>query len=417
MDKKRRLSDVDGDGDRDTVTPARRAVNSVNSSSAVRVVLVEPFYGGSHKQLIDLLVKELLADVPHAVCSLAPRKWHWRLMAASLSLSSTIPCSDALRVLFVTSMVNLAELLGLRPDLNVPSIRKIYYFHENQLTYPYQTPATAADGSDAVAPRKVAAEDFHIGWSQVLSCLAADELVFNSDFNRQSFLSRVEAFINKIPEQELRLHGLRARLERKSKVLYFPLVVPPPVSEPASDSPAADRLTIVWNHRWEYDKNPDEFFQTLFELDDAGCKFNVVVLGESFGESPHVFQQAKERLEASANAFLTHWGFAPTRERYFALLRAADVVISTSHHEFYGVAVLEAVLCGCYPLVPNRLVYPEFFGKDHLFNTQRQLFKKLKYFCGNPRAARAFRDGKSEAYLRHTWLHLRSDYDKLLLEQ
>ncbi|KAJ0394941.1 hypothetical protein P43SY_001513 [Pythium insidiosum] len=316
-------------------------------------------------------------------------------------------------------MVNLAELLGLRPDLNVPTVRKIYYFHENQLTYPYQTPATTAAGTsgDMVAPRKVAAEDFHIGWSQVLSCLAADELVFNSDFNRQSFLSRVEAFINKIPEQELRLQGLRARFESKSKVLYFPLVVPPPSIEDATSAAPDERLTILWNHRWEYDKNPDEFFQTLLELDDAGCRFNVVVLGEAFGESPRVFQQAKERLEASTNVCIAHWGFAPTRDRYFALLRAADVVISTSHHEFYGVAVLEAVLCGCYPLVPNRLVYPEFFSKEYMFNTQRQLFKKLKYFCGNPRAAREFRESKLNTFDGHTWVHLSEKYENLLLLQ
>ena len=39
-------------------------------------------------------------------------------------------------------------------------------------------------------------------------------------------------------------------------------------------------------------------------------------------------------------------------------------MLSTTLHEFQGLAVLEAVASGCIPLVPDRLAYPEFIPDD-----------------------------------------------------
>ncbi len=44
---------------------------------------------------------------------------------------------------------------------------------------------------------------------------------------------------------------------------------------------------------------------------------------------------------------------------YAELLRSADVVVSTARQEFFGIAVTEAIYAGAFPLLPNRLVYPE----------------------------------------------------------
>ena len=63
------------------------------------------------------------------------------------------------------------------------------------------------------------------------------------------------------------------------------------------------------------------------------------------------------------------------------------MVVSTSTHEFFGISMLEAIHCGCHPVLPNRLTYPELIPASlhdpllHapvLYETEDELFGVLR---------------------------------------
>ena len=106
-----------------------------------RAAVIEPFCGGSHGQLVNLLIQEFGKERLD-VFTLPDRKWHWRILlsGAIFARDKIPPLQPNTNVLFVTSMINLAELVAMRPDLS--KLRKVLYFHENQLAYPSRSKGT-----------------------------------------------------------------------------------------------------------------------------------------------------------------------------------------------------------------------------------------------------------------------------------
>lgn len=211
------------------------------------VVFIEPFFGGSHAQLVRLL-RASIGNRKTFLCTLPAKKWHWRLHCSALHFSKTAPRvkPNGDHTLFASSMLNLADFLSLRPDY-LPA-KKILYFHENQLAYP----------SRQHDETKRLGRDFHYGFAQILSCLAADVCLWNSKFNLNSFLARVETHLKFLPaQQRLKRGELAKQIAEKSKILYFPVEIPvqhlygTQVLNPDSMKP----LHILWNHRWEHGKS------------------------------------------------------------------------------------------------------------------------------------------------------------------
>ncbi|EDW37593.1 GL18053 [Drosophila persimilis] len=346
------------------------------SSVKPQILIIEPFYGGSHKQLIDTLIDSLnLTD--YELFSLPATKWHWRARTSALYFSQLIPPEHNYKVLFTSSVLSLAELIGVRPDL--VTCRKIVYFHENQLVYPV---------------REVKKRDCQYGLNEILSCFTADIVLFNSNFNRNSFLDNVQPFLNIQPD--FKLKHIREKIEKKCEVLYFPIkfhafpnkrrIVNVEVDVDVANL-EQECLHLIWPHRWEHDKNPTLLVEVLLELNKRQVNFKVTICGEKFPKVPEAFEGIQEKLGAK----LVNYGRL-SREKYIETLLTGDIVISTADHEFYGVSMLEATYCGCYPIAPNKLVYPEIYPKVNLYNTPNSLIKMLYNCCRYPGPFRRNRD-------------------------
>jgi len=308
---------------------------------APTVQLIEPYHGESHARLVDGMVRRLPFDF--RLLTMTPRKWKWRMRGAALWAADVLAGVLPAEVLFASAYLALPEFLALGPAW-VRDALKVVYFHENQFVYP------------ARLERKW---DFHFAMCNVTTALAADRVAFNSAYNRDSFLGAIPGFLKKFPDY--RPERVAERIAVRSRVLPVPLEPEEftGLPRPARAGPAR----ILWNHRWEHDKNPEEFFEALFRLADAGVPFEVAVAGESFAERPPVFDAARARLGPR----VVHWGFVDSRRAYLELAASCDLVVSTALHEFFGVAVLEAVRAGCFPVLPDRLSYPELFPAGHLY--------------------------------------------------
>jgi len=149
--------------------------------------------------------------------------------------------------------------------------------------------------------------------------------------------------------------------------------------EPSAPSDSAP-LLIIWNHRWEFDKNPADFFNALDAVIERGADFQIALLGENFQVVPEDFIAARERYGNR----VVRYGYVESIEKYREWLMRGSIVISTAKQENFGISVIEAVRYGCIPLLPDRLAYPEIlpkaFHSDFLYKNQENLIEKLFFY-------------------------------------
>ncbi len=322
----------------------------------MQITLVEPFLGGSHRQWAEGWQKYSQHNI--TLMGLPARHWKWRMHGAAVTLGQQAIKAEEPDIYVVSDMLDLATFKAItrtqRPCL--------LYFHENQITYPW-----SPTDEDPKLNR-----DRHYGWLNYTAALVADGIAFNSHYHKDAFFKALPPFLAGFPDYQ-QADSVQA-IENKSCVLHLGLDLPPiSTASWATQSPKQSPV-LLWNHRWEYDKNPEAFFRLCEQLKAANQDFKLIVLGQQHKRQPAVFEKARKQFSAQ----ILHWGFVAERKTYWEWLLRADVVPVTSRQDFFGISAVEAMHAGCLPIFPNRLAFPEHLlqadQKQHLYEDEKGLF-------------------------------------------
>lgn len=325
-----------------------------------RVLLVDPFHTGSHRRFIE----GIRSHSRHSTKCITGPGVHWKWRMRSFAIRAAKQCrqqTTAPEVIFTTDMMDVATFRGMLPP-SFSGIPIVLYFHENQFAYPDQHRGE---------------RDLGYAYINLTSAIAADRVIFNSKWNQSSFLEGANQFLKAMPDS-MADHPLES-VQRKS------LVIPPGIENPkpviasklensSIEQDASEPLRMGWVARWEADKRPDRFVKLLGVLSNMNLNFQLVLLGPR----PRTMPQAYRDLVQQFGTQILIDGFLETRHAYHEALSNIDVVVSTADHEFFGLAMCEAIIAGAIPVVPSGLAYDEYVPDDLRFDSLDQAARQIQ---------------------------------------
>jgi glycosyltransferase involved in cell wall biosynthesis len=320
----------------------------------MKVLFLEPFFGGSHKDFALGFKAHSCHDV--TLVTLPDRFWKWRMRGAALYFVNQVKEFSRYDAIIVTDMMDLTDFQSLA-GFDLPPV--LMYFHENQLSYP-------------LAPRQK--RDFHLGFTNIISAVAANKVLFNSKFHFNDFIGAAGRLIKQMPD--FKPEWMIEQIWEKTRVVYPGCRFENGMIDLKKRE--LEKPLIIWNHRWEYDKNPEFFFDALGRLKEKNIPFSLALLGERYDVFPDIFKEAKERFKEEIVVF----GYVESRKEYLSWLKKGAIVVSCAIQENFGISVVEAVRFGCIPLLPKRLSYPEIMPREFhskiLYRTKEDLAEKLE---------------------------------------
>jgi glycosyltransferase involved in cell wall biosynthesis len=362
----------------------------------VNILYIEPFYAGSHKQWIDSYC--LYSKYHIEILSLPGRYWKWRMHGAAITLAKKfIDNNKKYDIIIASDMLNLPLFISLcRKQINNTKI--VTYFHENQILY-----SKAPAGQKELLNR-----DLHYAFINYTSSLVSDINLFNSNYHLNLYLEELEKYLNKKPEYKNR-YTLEI-IKKKSSVLHIgcDLEKFSPVLNYANKIPI-----LLWNHRWEHDKNPELFFNTLIKLKKNKVKYKLVILGQRFSRIPEIFTEIEEKLKSE----IMHIGYCESFDDYKKWMHKADIIPITSYQDFFGISIVESVYCNTRPLLPDRLSYPEILLKEDnpelFYNDDSELYNKLFELIDDYKNLRNTTSSYAGIVNRFDWSIMKNKYDDL----
>lgn len=297
----------------------------------MRIALLESYYGGSHKTWADGYQRFSRHDIE--LVTLPAQFWKWRMQGAAISFARLLDSKPDL--ILASSMIDLSIFRALTRD-RLPAAPIAMYFHENQLSYPQSRRQN---------------HGWRYGFINYVSALCADANYFNSPFHLEDFLAQLPRMLKHFAD----FNELQTIDEIRAKSSVLPLGMDLRRFDEHRVKPVTDEPPIIlWNHRWEHDKDPATFIKSMITLADEGYEFKLAITGERFGEMPPAFLRAQSRLGDR----IIQLGYVDSFADYARLLWRSDYAVSTAQQEFFGVSACEAIYCGCLPVLPDRLNYP-----------------------------------------------------------
>jgi glycosyltransferase involved in cell wall biosynthesis len=353
----------------------------------LKIAAIETFYGGSHQVFIDGLIQNSRHKI--ILFMLPDQHWRCRMKQSASEIIQNVDNLGEFDLIFATNLCNIAELKALVGPTCPPVV---LYVHENQHTYPR-----------SIHQKR----DFQVEWIDFMNTVTADFVIYNSDFHRNSYHQALRTFIQQIPFTTLAPEYWIKRAQERSVTLYPGTDTPDNLSKPSSSNNVP---RILWNHRWDYDKQPTIFLKTLIRCMDAGYHFEIILLGES----PSISSKKYKLLINQLSERIIHNGYVDSREEYFSLLASGDIILSTAIQENFGLSIVEAVQCGCFPLLPNRLSYPELIPEEYhasvLYNTDDELFSRLTTLLEKKLFSKK---ALCQKFSEYRWENRINDYDNL----
>jgi len=353
----------------------------------VKFLFLEPFFGGSHRYFAEGLAAHSRHEID--LVTLPARFWKWRMRGAALYFLKNIPSLEDYDGLITSDMMSLADFRALTGAGCPPAL---VYFHESQITYP-------------LAPGE--AMDVHFGFTDMTTALAAKRILFNSQTHFNAFFSKLPKFLKMMPD--FRPTWAVDEIRSRAGVLH-PGCNIADLNGGVPSVPSGPPL-IIWNHRWEFDKNPKDFFLALDEMVKRGLGFRLALLGENFQNCPKEFTAARKRYGKR----IVRYGYEPARATYEAWLKEGAVVISTANQENFGISMVEAISAGCIPLLPQRLSYPEIvpesYHTDFLYKNQEELVEKLARVLSGSSGSEKKAETLSLEMKRFSWHRMIQEYD------
>lgn len=122
----------------------------------------------------------------------------------------------------------------------------------------------------------------------------------------------------------------------------FPIFRPRFTTETVSPASLPGEIRIVFPHRLDREKGSDSF-----------SKF---------------CDMMKERMPEHKFTFYCTKEICKTKDEYYSTLAKSDYAVSFALQETWGIAMQEATMCGCIPIVPDRLSYQTMYPREFRYS-------------------------------------------------